>query len=55
MCDEAADDYLAALTFIPVGLLQVKCLKNLKMFYALMMIYPFLMMILIKPRLLLIK
>ena len=38
MCDEAVDDCLAELKFFLIGLLQVKCLKNLKILYMLKMI-----------------
>ena len=46
--DEAVDDCLAALKFIP-------CLKNLIMFLTLMMIYFFIVKILLKVHLLLMK
>ena len=41
MCDEAVDNCLAALKFIPDFLLQVKCLKILIKLCWLMMIYSF--------------
>ena len=47
MWDEAVENSLAALKLIPIGLLQVKCLKNLILLCTQMMVYSFLMKILV--------
>ena len=53
MCEEAVDDLLTALKFIPNWFVTSKMLQ--KLLYSLMMIYSFLMKILIKSYLVLIK
>ena len=41
MCNKVVGDVLSTLKFLPVGLLQVKRLKNFILFYTQMMIYSF--------------
>ena len=53
MCEEAVDDLLTALKFIPNWFVTSKMLQ--KLLYSLMMIYSFLMKILIKSHLVLSK
>ena len=49
MCDEAIDDCLAALKFIPDWFVTCKMIKNFLLLYTQMIMYSILMKILVMP------